>query len=193
MELHISPSSPYVRKVRVSVRELGLEDQVEEVITVPWDEDAGTIVRGATVQSMCFDAPAWEVGGRDLGNGSFRIVVTGGEHVVTAEAPGYARGVLQLLDAAQQTSDVRVPLQRAGTLIVQVADSVELRGLELTVDGARYRRERKIGSRTTRVEGLPPGPCTVIVSWHGLEKWRTPDFARIRSGEETTVRYAGPR
>ncbi len=40
MKLHISPSSPYVRKVRVAVRELDLEDRVEEVTTIPWDEDA---------------------------------------------------------------------------------------------------------------------------------------------------------
>lgn len=48
MELHISPSSPYVRKVRVSVRELGLEDQVEEVITIPWDEDAEVAMQNPT-------------------------------------------------------------------------------------------------------------------------------------------------
>lgn len=39
MKLLISPSSPYVRKVRAAVRELGLESQVEEVIGIPWDDD----------------------------------------------------------------------------------------------------------------------------------------------------------
>ena len=40
MKLHISPSSPYVRKVRAAIRELNLEDRIEEVISIPWDEDA---------------------------------------------------------------------------------------------------------------------------------------------------------
>ncbi len=40
MKLHLSPSSPYVRKVRVTIRELGLEDQIEEVICIPWDENS---------------------------------------------------------------------------------------------------------------------------------------------------------
>ena len=40
MKLHISPSSPYVRKVRAAIRELGLEDRIVEVISIPWDKDA---------------------------------------------------------------------------------------------------------------------------------------------------------
>ena len=39
MKLRHSPSSPYVRKVRAAARELGLEDQIEEVLSIPWDED----------------------------------------------------------------------------------------------------------------------------------------------------------
>ena len=45
MKLHVSPSSPYARKVRVAVRELGLEDRVEEVVTIPWDEGAEAAMR----------------------------------------------------------------------------------------------------------------------------------------------------
>jgi glutathione S-transferase len=48
MKLHISPSSPYVRKVRVAIRELGLEDRIEEVITIPWDEGAHTAMENPT-------------------------------------------------------------------------------------------------------------------------------------------------
>lgn len=45
MKLHVSPSSPYARKVRVAVRELGLEDRIEETITIPWDEGADAAMR----------------------------------------------------------------------------------------------------------------------------------------------------
>ena len=45
MELHISPSSPFVRKTRVAILELGLEDQVEEVISIPWDEGSADVMQ----------------------------------------------------------------------------------------------------------------------------------------------------
>ena len=45
MKLHISPSSPYVRKARVAILELGLEDQIEEVISIPWDENADKAIQ----------------------------------------------------------------------------------------------------------------------------------------------------
>ncbi len=38
MKLHISPSSPFVRKTRIVILELGLQDRVEEVISIPWDK-----------------------------------------------------------------------------------------------------------------------------------------------------------
>lgn len=37
MKLFYSPTSPYVRKVRITAIELGLEDQLELVLTNPWD------------------------------------------------------------------------------------------------------------------------------------------------------------
>ena len=43
MKLRFSPTSPYVRKVRASSIELGLEDRIELVATNPWD--AGTDLR----------------------------------------------------------------------------------------------------------------------------------------------------
>lgn len=40
MKLYCSLTSPYARKVRVTVRELGLTDRVEEVIVDPWTDPA---------------------------------------------------------------------------------------------------------------------------------------------------------
>jgi glutathione S-transferase len=37
MKLFFSPTSPYVRKVRIAAIELGLEDQIELILTNPWD------------------------------------------------------------------------------------------------------------------------------------------------------------
>jgi len=37
MKLLFSPTSPYVRKVRVAAIELGLDDQLELILTNPWD------------------------------------------------------------------------------------------------------------------------------------------------------------
>ena len=37
MKLRYSPTSPYVRKVAVTIHELGLDDKVERVMTAPWD------------------------------------------------------------------------------------------------------------------------------------------------------------
>ena len=39
MKLRYSPSSPYVRKARAAARELGLEGEIEEVLSIPWDDD----------------------------------------------------------------------------------------------------------------------------------------------------------
>ena len=40
MELHYTPTSPYSRKVRVLIRERGLQDKVTETITVPLEGEA---------------------------------------------------------------------------------------------------------------------------------------------------------
>ena len=48
MKLHISPSSPYARKVRVTIRELGIEDRIEEAVTIPWDEGADAVMHNPT-------------------------------------------------------------------------------------------------------------------------------------------------
>lgn len=40
MQLHMSPTSPFVRKVRVAVRELGLTDRVDEIAVDPWTDTA---------------------------------------------------------------------------------------------------------------------------------------------------------
>jgi len=45
MKLHISPSSPFVRKARVVILELGLQDRVEEVISIPWDEGSAEVMQ----------------------------------------------------------------------------------------------------------------------------------------------------
>jgi len=37
MKLRYSPASPYARKVIVTATEVGLDDQLEKVLTVPWD------------------------------------------------------------------------------------------------------------------------------------------------------------
>lgn len=37
MKLRYSPTSPYVRKVTVTIQELGLDDKVDRVATTPWD------------------------------------------------------------------------------------------------------------------------------------------------------------
>ncbi|MFT5395555.1 MAG: glutathione S-transferase [Gammaproteobacteria bacterium] len=37
MKLFFSPTSPYVRKVRIAAIELGLEDQIELILTNPWE------------------------------------------------------------------------------------------------------------------------------------------------------------
>ncbi len=37
MLLHYSPASPYARKVRMCIHQLGLEEQVKTVVTNPWD------------------------------------------------------------------------------------------------------------------------------------------------------------
>lgn len=39
MQLRYSPTSPYVRKVTVTILELGLSDRVERIPTNPWDAD----------------------------------------------------------------------------------------------------------------------------------------------------------
>lgn len=40
MQLYYSPTSPFSRKVRVALRELGLEKQVSEILIDPWTDDA---------------------------------------------------------------------------------------------------------------------------------------------------------
>jgi glutathione S-transferase len=40
MKLYLSPTSPYARKVRMAVQELGLSDLVQEVIVDPWNAQA---------------------------------------------------------------------------------------------------------------------------------------------------------
>ena len=40
MQLHVSLTSPYARKARIAIRELGLEQRVQEVLVDPWS-DAG--------------------------------------------------------------------------------------------------------------------------------------------------------
>ena len=37
MKLFFSPTSPYVRKVRITAIELGLEDQIELILSNPWE------------------------------------------------------------------------------------------------------------------------------------------------------------
>ncbi len=37
MKLFFSPTSPYVRKVRIAAIELGLEDKIELILTNPWE------------------------------------------------------------------------------------------------------------------------------------------------------------
>jgi len=37
MKLFFSPTSPYVRKVRIAAKELGLDDQIELISTNPWE------------------------------------------------------------------------------------------------------------------------------------------------------------
>jgi len=37
MKLFFSPTSPYVRKVRITAAELGLEDQIDLILTNPWE------------------------------------------------------------------------------------------------------------------------------------------------------------
>jgi len=37
MKLFFSPTSPYVRKVRIAAIELGIEDQIELILANPWD------------------------------------------------------------------------------------------------------------------------------------------------------------
>jgi glutathione S-transferase len=39
MKLHYSPTSPYVRKVNVLALELGLDAQIERILTNPWEPD----------------------------------------------------------------------------------------------------------------------------------------------------------
>ncbi len=40
MQLYYSPTSPFSRKVRVVLRELGLEKQISEILIDPWTDDA---------------------------------------------------------------------------------------------------------------------------------------------------------
>jgi glutathione S-transferase len=40
MQLYYAPTSPFSRKVRVVLRELGLEKQISEVLIDPWTDDA---------------------------------------------------------------------------------------------------------------------------------------------------------
>ncbi len=40
MQLYYAPTSPFSRKVRVALRELGLEKQVREILIDPWTDDA---------------------------------------------------------------------------------------------------------------------------------------------------------
>ncbi len=37
MKLYFSPTSPYVRKVRIAAIELGLEDKIELIVSNPWE------------------------------------------------------------------------------------------------------------------------------------------------------------
>ena len=37
MKLRFSPTSPYVRKVAITLVETGLNDRVEKIPTLPWD------------------------------------------------------------------------------------------------------------------------------------------------------------
>ncbi len=78
MELHVSPTSPFARNVRIAVIELGLEDRVRQVVVDPWSdesyravnplakvpalrlEDGGTLTE-STVIAACLDELA---GGR---------------------------------------------------------------------------------------------------------------------------------
>ncbi|MGX1307895.1 glutathione S-transferase [Amorphus suaedae] len=38
MKLWYAPTSPFARKVRIALRELGLEDAVEEIAIDPWTD-----------------------------------------------------------------------------------------------------------------------------------------------------------
>ena len=39
MKLRYSPTSPYVRKVLVAAIEVGLKDEIEIILTEPWDPE----------------------------------------------------------------------------------------------------------------------------------------------------------
>ncbi len=40
MQLYYAPTSPFSRKVRVILRELGLEKQISEILIDPWTDEA---------------------------------------------------------------------------------------------------------------------------------------------------------
>jgi glutathione S-transferase len=40
MKLRYSPTSPFARKVRIAIHELGLSDRVEQIVTDPWTDAA---------------------------------------------------------------------------------------------------------------------------------------------------------
>jgi glutathione S-transferase len=48
MKLYLSPSSPFVRKTRAAMLELGLEDKIEEVICIPWDANSHEAMQNPT-------------------------------------------------------------------------------------------------------------------------------------------------
>ena len=53
MKLHYSPTSPYVRKVLIAALEKGVDEQIERVVTNPWESGAGLLKNNPLSKIPC--------------------------------------------------------------------------------------------------------------------------------------------